>query len=348
MNNEGAPLPSCPLPIAEYPQVLLAHGGGGQLMHQLLDRLVLPALCTNLPEHDSALIDTTGVPLAVTTDSFVVQPLEFPGGNIGTLAACGTFNDLAVAGARPRQLAVSLILEEGLHTNTLWRMLVALRQVADAAGVQVVTGDTKVVERGHGDGLYITTTGIGEQLHPTPPHPRNVRPGDVILVSGDLARHGIAVLAARERLRFEPPIRSDCADLSPLVDKLLATPGIQWHCLRDLTRGGLGGALTEVLTTAGCGASLEETAIPVAPPTATACDLLGLDPLFVACEGRLVAFVPEAQSEPALRALRSQPLGEGAAIIGNVCSGRDLYLRNALGIDRPLRLPAGEQLPRIC
>ena len=340
-------LPACPLPFNEYPRVVMAHGGGGRLMQQLLDRLVVPALCQHPPTHDAAVLPVQNRRSVVTTDSFVVRPLEFPGGDIGRLAACGTLNDLAMAGAKPTQLAVSLIIEEGLETETLWRLLGSLRQVADAAGVPVVTGDTKVVDRGHGDGLYITTTGIGWVADGVSIHPDQIRPGDAILVSGDLGRHGLAVLAARENLGFEPPIASDCASLVPLVADLLDAE-IQPHCLRDPTRGGVAPAIAEIITAAGLGVEIEEGALPVDAAVATGCELLGLDPLFLPCEGRLLAVVAESDRQAALATLRSHPLGQNAVCIGKVTEPGPLLLRNRFGVERPLVLPAGELLPRIC
>jgi hydrogenase expression/formation protein HypE len=345
---------NCPLPLGQYEQVLMAHGGGGQLMQQLLDRLVQPLFDNPqlAARHDSAVLDCGDQRLAFTTDSYVVKPLFFPGGDIGKLAVCGTLNDLAMAGARPLCLSASLIIEEGLPVDDLRRVLESMAATARAAGVAIVTGDTKVVERGRGDGLYVNTAGIG-RVDPglAPIRPDAVRPGDAVLVSGDIGRHGIAIMAQREGLELETTITSDCADLSGLVRTLLDA-GIEIHCLRDLTRGGLASALIEIAEAAGVGISLEEPAIPVRGDVQSACDILGFDPLYVANEGRLAAFVPAHQAESALVILRQHPLGASAALIGSVTgqklSAAPLQLRTAYGTERILMRLSGEQLPRIC
>lgn len=345
---------ACPLPLQDYPVVLLAHGGGGRLMQHLLDDLILPTLGVSGGQglHDAARLDDmlagAAGRLAFTTDSYVVRPLFFPGGDIGSLAVFGTVNDLAMAGARARALSVSLILEEGLPMTTLWQVLCSLRRSADAAGVRIVTGDTKVVERGRADGLYLNTAGVGTVPAGVTIHPRHVGQGDAVLVSGDIGRHGIAVIAQREGLQFETVIESDCQPLWPTVAALLDA-GIDLRCLRDPTRGGLAGVLIEIARQAGVDVLLDEVALPVAGPVAAACELLGFDPLHVACEGRLVAFVPAAQAAAALDVLRRAPGGAQAALIGSVCgSGGRVTLRSRYGIQRPLDLPAGELLSRIC
>ena len=342
----------CPLPQDDYPTVQLAHGGGGRLMRQLLDELILPTLRPDGARglHDAARLEAlpAGAQLAFTTDSYVVRPLFFPGGDIGSLAVHGTVNDLAMAGARALALSVSLILEEGLPMATLRRVLHSLRQAADAADVRIVTGDTKVVERGRADGVYINTAGIGVVPAGVRVHPNRIRPGDALLVSGDIARHGMAVLARREGLEFETTIDSDCQPLWGTVAALLDA-GIDLHCLRDPTRGGLASVLVELAREAQVDLRVDEAAVPVAPPVATACELLGIDPLHVACEGRLVAFVPAAQAAVALDVLRAAPGGAHAAVIGEVGAGAGrVTLRSPYGTDRPLDLPAGELLPRIC
>lgn len=341
---------NCPLPLRDYPQVLLAHGGGGQLMRDLLDRLVVPTLCADpsAGSHDAAMLEPAGGRLALTSDAFVVRPLEFPGGDIGSLAVNGTVNDLAMAGAKPHCLTVSLILEEGLAMDRLWRLLCSLRATADAAGVPIVSGDTKVVERGKGDGVYISTTGLGVVPAGVDIHPRRITPGDAVLVSGDLGRHGIAVLAEREGLGFETPIVSDCASLSGLVADCVAAD-LPLHCLRDLTRGGLVSVVNELAHTSGFGMTLDEAAVPVADEVAAACDLLGLDPLYVACEGRCVIIVPTAAVDATLALLHRHPLGKRAALIGRISAApAPLVLTSRLGTTRLLDLPSGEQLPRIC
>jgi hydrogenase expression/formation protein HypE len=341
---------SCPLPITDYPNVLLAHGGGGRLMHEMLMRRVLPALGTpDAGQTDAALLELGGARLAFTTDAYVVKPLFFPGGDIGRLAVSGTVNDLAMMGATPLALSLSLILEEGLPFETLDRVLASVRATADAAGVKIVTGDTKVVDRGKADGLYINTAGIGAVPAGLTLGPDHVRSGDAVIVSGDLGRHGIAVLAEREGIGFETTIESDVACLHRLVAQLLAA-GIEIHCLRDLTRGGLASAMVEIAGASRLGITLEEKAIPVSAPVDAACELLGLDPLHVANEGRMVLFCPEAQAAAALECLHADPLGAGAARIGRVHAespGR-VALQTRIGVSRALDMLSGEQLPRIC
>lgn len=350
MNDGGesrTPALQCPLPLEQYPRVVLAHGGGGRLMQQLLERLILPLTHVPQPAHDAAVLASLGGRLALTSDAFVVHPLFFPGGDIGSLAVHGTLNDLAMAGAEPLYLTLALILEEGLELDVLWRVLRSLRAAADAAGVRLVAGDTKVVERGRGDGLVLAMTGIGRVPEGVDIGPARVQPGDAVLLSGDLGRHGIAVMAAREGLNFEPPVRSDSAPLTGLVQGLLAAGGVP-HCLRDVTRGGLAAVLDEIAASAG-GIEVDEAAIPVSAPVVAACELLGIDPLYVACEGRLVAFVPHSAQQAALAALRAHPLGRGAVCIGRVSGGAPrVLLRGRLGGLRVLDRPAGEQLPRIC
>ena len=343
--------PSCPIPQSDYARILLAHGGGGRLMHQLIEEVIVPAFRNPLLDvrHDSAVMAFDGVRLAFTTDSYVVQPLFFPGGDIGTLAVNGTVNDLAMAGARPLYLSASFILEEGLPVETLRRILVSIRRAADAAGVQVVTGDTKVVDQGKGDGIFITTAGVGRIEHSLTIAPSAVRPGDVVLLSGDVGRHGMAIMAMREGLAFEMTIESDCAPLAGLVGDLLAA-GIEIHCLRDLTRGGLASALIEIAEAARLGIHVRETAIPVEEQVRGACELLGFDPLYVANEGRCVCFVPAAEAARALCIMQAHPLAKGAAIIGSVAQkDRGLVtLESRIGVTRIVDMLSGEQLPRIC
>lgn len=343
---------NCPLPIGQYERVLMAHGGGGQLMQQLLDRLVQPAFDNPYlaARHDSAVFESGGQRFAFTTDSYVVKPLFFPGGDIGKLAVCGTLNDLAMAGARPLFLSAALIIEEGFPVDALRRVLESMAAAARAAGVFIVTGDTKVVERGRGDGLYINTAGIG-RLDPGTPaiQPAAARPGDVILVNGDIGRHGIAIMAQREGLALETTLESDCADLSGLVGRLLDA-GVNLHVLRDLTRGGLASALIEIAEVAGVGMALEENAIPVREAVQGVCEILGFDPLHVANEGRMALVLPESQADAALAVLRGHPLGEGAALIGRLLDGPtgQVRIRTPFGTERLLLRLSGEQLPRIC
>lgn len=352
MSDASPPFPlQCPLPYSRYSHVLLAHGGGGRLMQQLLEEVFLPAFDNPAlaERHDGARLDWPGGRLAFTTDAYVVRPLFFPGGDIGTLAVNGTVNDLAMCGARPLWLSAAFILEEGLPVETLARVARSMRAAADRAGVTLVTGDTKVVDKGKGDGLFVTTAGVGVLEHDRPIRPQAVRPGDAVLVSGDLGRHGMAIMSVREGLEFESPIQSDCAPLHDLVADLLAGD-LEVHCLRDLTRGGLAAALNEIATAAGVEVAVDEAAVPVSDAVRGACEILGLDPLYVANEGRLVAFVPGAQAERALARLRARPEGAGAACIGTVREGRAgwVTLRSVVGVERVLDLLSGEQLPRIC
>ena len=349
---------SCPIPLSDYPKVLLAHGGGGRLMRQLIEKMFLPAFenPTLRTLHDGALLEVGHGRLAFTTDSYVVRPLWFPGGDIGTLAINGTVNDLAMCGARPLYLSAGLILEEGFPMDRLWRVVQSMQGAAEAAGVQLVTGDTKVVDRGKGDGVFINTAGVGLVEHDLQVGPQSVRPGDAILLNGDIGRHGIAVMAQREGLAFESPIESDCASLAGQVQALL-DGGVEIHCLRDLTRGGLAGALIEISESAGLAIRIRETGIPVRREVQAACELLGLDPLYVANEGRFVSFVPAEQSDQALEVLRDNPLGDQATprVIGSVGepdgsgAGRPLVtLTTPIGTQRIVDMLSGEQLPRIC
>jgi hydrogenase expression/formation protein HypE len=345
----GGYTPACPIPDHGDDIIEIAHGGGGLLMHRLIEGVIRPAFGTSGDSfaHDGAVFDVGGARLAFTTDSYVVRPLVFPGGDIGSLAVNGTVNDLAMCGARPLYLSVGFILEEGLPIAMLRRVVASMRAAADAAEVRLVTGDTKVVERGKGDGLYVNTAGVGAIRCPIAPG--LVRPGDAVLLSGDIGRHGIAVLAAREGLGFEGELASDCAPLAATVMRLIDA-GIEIHCLRDPTRGGLATTLVEIARTGGVEIRIAEAAIEVSDPVRGACELLGLDPLYVANEGRFVAFVPEHAAEQALAILRQGPGGCGAAIIGRVeAHGQGgVLLDGLIGGTRALDMLSGEQLPRIC
>ncbi len=342
---------SCPLPIQQYPNVLLAHGGGGKLMHQLIENIFVFAFGNPTLEqrHDSAVLSLGNARLAFTTDSYVVHPLFFPGGDIGSMAVHGTVNDLAMSGARPLYLSVGFILEEGLPMETLWRIVQSMKLAAEKAGVQIVTGDTKVVDRGKGDGVYINTAGIGIIEHQLEISPHAVRPGDAILVSGDIGRHGMAVMAVREGLEFESCIESDSAPVSDQVLDLLSS-GIPLHCLRDTTRGGMASTLNEISQVSGYGISLEENQIPIRPDVQAACEILGFDPLYVACEGRFAAFLPPAFAEQALEILRRHEGSRQAAIIGRVTEETKglVTLKSSIGSSRIVDMLSGEQLPRIC
>jgi hydrogenase expression/formation protein HypE len=303
--------------------------------------------------HDSAVLEVPGGRLAMTSDGYVVAPRFFPGGDIGELAIYGTVNDLAMAGAEPRWLAAGFVLEEGLPLAELERIVASMARAAEHAGVAIVTGDTKVVDRGKGDGVFIHTTGVGVVADGLHIAPDRVQPGDAVLVSGDIGRHGIAVMSVREGLRFESELESDCAPLWPQVSRWLEA-GVELHCLRDLTRGGLNAALNEIATDAGLDIAIDEASLPVHDAVRGACELLGLEPTSVACEGRMVAFVAEQHAERALELLRQHSGSHAPARIGHVSArtpaerpGR-VTLRSAIGQQRVLDLPAGEQLPRIC
>ena len=339
----------CPIPLNDYPQVLLAHGGGGRLMHQLIDTMFGTAFGTRATQHDGAVLEVNDPNIAFTTDSYVVDPLFFPGGDIGTLAVYGTVNDLAMCGAEAQYLSAGFILEEGLSMATLWRVVQSMQRAAEITGVQIVTGDTKVVDRGKGDGIFINTAGMGGVIAPHPVNSKRVQAGDAILINGDVARHGIAILASREGLQFESAIESDCAPLNDLVRQLIHN-GIDVHCLRDLTRGGLATALVEIARASGKPIALDEAGIHVDERVHGACEMLGFDPLYVANEGRCVAFVPETQAEAALEIMQRHEQGRGAARIGSVGDGDTarVTLRNAFGTARVLDMLSGEQLPRIC
>lgn len=340
---------TCPLPITDYPNVLLGHGSGGKLMHTLIEKLIVPAFANPLLDtrHDGAVfqVGDTGSPrLAFTTDTYVVHPLFFPGGDIGTLAVNGTINDLAMCGALPLFLSAGFVLEEGLPMETLWRIVQSMRTAADAAGLQIVTGDTKVVDKGKGDGIFINTAGIGVVEHNRNIRPSAVRPGDVILINGDVGRHGMAIMAVREGLEFESTIESDCAPLADPIRRLLEA-GVEVHCLRDLTRGGLTSALVEIAEAANLHVHIREIAVPVRGDVRAACEILGLDPLYVANEGRFIAIVPAHEA-----ARTQQLIGTDAVMIGSVDDSPAgmVTAESTIGTTRILTMLSGEQLPRIC
>ena len=332
--------------------IQLGHGGGGRLSQQLLQELLIPAFGPDDGVlHDAALLASPGHTLAFTTDSYVVRPLFFPGGNIGELAVFGSVNDLAMTGARPVALSLGLILEEGLELTSLRRVIEAIRTAADRCHVKVITGDTKVVERGKGDGLFINTSGIGVVEHELRIHPSSVQPGDVVLVSGDLGRHGTAILVAREELGFRCDLQSDLAPLHETVQELIMA-GLKLHCLRDLTRGGLATAIDEIARAAGYTIELEEEAVPLQPEVRSACELLGLDPLAMANEGRMLVICPASEADTTMALLQQH--NPSATRVGAVThelgtmQRQQVVVRNRLGVLRPLDLGRGEQLPRIC
>lgn len=347
----------CPLPLRDYPHIVMGHGGGGQLSAELIEHLFLPAFGnTHLNSlADAAVLPPPGKRIAFSTDSFVVRPLFFPGGSIGELAVHGTVNDLAMSGAKPLWMSAGFVLEEGLPLDVLGAIVTRMAAAARAAGVTIVTGDTKVVERGHGDGCYINTAGIGVIADGVEVGPAMARPGDVVLVSGSIGDHGVAILSVREGLSFDAayadqPLVSDCASLHTLVAAMLAAAPGGVRVLRDPTRGGVASVLNEIASRTGLGITLDDAAIPVRPVVRSACEMLGLDPLLVANEGKLLAIVaPEAEAG-LLAAMRAHPLGREATRIGVVGAqpAGMVTLRTGLGATRILPMPLGEQLPRIC
>jgi len=343
---------SCPLPLADYPNIVMGHGGGGKLGNELVEHLFLPAFRNSALENlgDAAVLQLAGGRLAMSTDSFVVRPLFFPGGSIGELAVNGTVNDLAVSGAEPKFLSASFILEEGFALAQLAAIVEAMAAAAATAGVQIVTGDTKVVERGHGDGCYINTTGIGVMRAGIEVGPRNARPGDAILVSGTIGDHGMAIMSVREGLDFESQIRSDCAALNGMIAEVLDAAGHAVHAMRDPTRGGLASTLNEIAQASVVGIAIDEARLPVRMEVQSACELLGLDPVYVANEGKAVFFVAAEAAGTVLEVLRGHPLGREAAQIGRVTAEHKgmLVARTAMGSNRVIPIQIGEQLPRIC
>ena len=344
---------SCPVPRVADDRIVLAHGGGGRLTHQLIEKIFIPAFSNSMLEqrHDGAVLSVNGSRLAFTTDSFVVRPLIFPGGDIGDLAVNGTVNDLAMCGARPLYLSAGFILEEGLEMETLRTVVTSMQKAAANANVQLVTGDTKVVDKGKGDGIFVNTSGIGviEANVKGAIGPAAVQPGDAVIISGDLGRHGIAILSMREGLEFESPILSDTASVWPAVEALLHA-GIEIHCLRDLTRGGLATTLNEIASDRNICIKLEEALIPVEETVQSACEILGLDPLYVANEGRFAVFVPAAQAEAALEIMKKGTVSQGSVRVGKVeeSPGRTVVLQSRIGGNRVVDMLSGEQLPRIC
>jgi hydrogenase expression/formation protein HypE len=343
---------SCPLPLVGYPSIVMGHGGGGKLGNELVEHLFLPAFRNPALENlgDAAVLDLPAGRLAMSTDSFVVQPLFFPGGSIGELAVNGTVNDLAVSGADPRYLTASFILEEGFPLAQLAAIVDAMAKAAATAAIQIVTGDTKVVERGHGDGCYINTAGIGALRPGITVGPHRAQPGDAILVSGTIGDHGMAIMSVREGLEFESQIRSDCAPLNGLIAAVLAAAGASVHAMRDPTRGGLASTLNEIAQASTVGMEIDEPSLPVRLEVQSACELLGLDPVYVANEGKAVFFVAPEDAEKVLAALRAHPLGRDAARIGQVTAQhpRMLVARTGMGANRVIPIQIGEQLPRIC
>jgi hydrogenase expression/formation protein HypE len=343
---------SCPAPLQDEAHILMAHGGGGRLMHRLIEGCFAQAFRNPALDlkHDGAFLPLpSGARLAFTTDSYVVRPLFFPGGDIGSLAVNGTVNDLAMCAARPLALSAGFILEEGFATDDLRRIVASMQSAAAAVAVPIVTGDTKVVERGKGDGVFINTAGVGLVAEGVDIAPTHVRAGDAVLLSGDIGRHGVAVLAAREGLAFETTVASDCA---PLVEPVFALieAGVAPHCLRDLTRGGLASALVEIAESARVAIEIEEPAVAVAEAVGAACEILGFDPFYLANEGRFVAFVPPEGAARAVERLRALPGCQQASLVGHVreTGPAAVTVRTRYGGRRVLDMLSGEQLPRIC
>ena len=341
----------CPVPLQDYPNIILGHGGGGKLSSELVEHIFVPAfdneyLCKL---GDSAVINVDAGQLAFSTDSYVVQPLFFPGGSIGTLAVNGTINDLCMSGARPVYMSAGFILEEGFPISQLKAIADNMGATARQAGVTIITGDTKVVERGHGDGCYINTAGVGVVPEGIRISPNLAKPGDVIIISGTIGDHGMAIMSVREGLEFESTIESDCAALNQLVSDIVGTcPDVR--VLRDPTRGGIAASLNEIATASDCGIVIEESSLPIKPAVRSACEILGFDPMFVANEGKLICIVPSDYEKEILKAMRSNELGADAAVIGHVIEEHPkmVVAKTAIGASRVVMLPIGEQLPRIC
>ncbi len=356
---------TCPRPLQNYPTIVMGHGSGGRMMADLIKHLFAPAFTNDLLAQmgDATVIEQSAISnlqsaiqLAFTTDSFVVSPLFFPGGNIGELAVYGTVNDLAMRGAKPLFLSAGFILEEGLPMDMLGRIVNSMSEACKKADVKIAAGDTKVVQKGHGDGVYINTSGIGIIPAGVDIGPANARPGDAVLVSGTMGDHGIAIMSVREGLTFETEIQSDTAPLNGLVEAMLAAAGggghkaAPLHCLRDATRGGLAAVLNELAEASQAGIEFDEKKVPLHPEVNAACEMLGLDPLYIANEGKLVAILPEEMAEKVLAAMRSHEYGKDAAIIGRVVNEHPglVTAKTAIGGMRVVDVPAGELLPRIC
>jgi hydrogenase expression/formation protein HypE len=347
----GALMGTCPLPLSEYQEIVLAHGSGGKLSQQLIQEILLPQFRNELLhlQHDGAVFSVNGNRLAFSTDSYVVSPIFFPGGDIGKLAVHGTVNDLAMCGAHPLYLSAGFILEEGLPMRDFWRVVLSMREAAATAGVALVTGDTKVVDRGKADKIFINTSGIGLVPEGVNIHPGRARPGDKVIVSGEIAIHGIAIMSVREGLEFETEISSDTAPLHGLVNALLAVAS-DVHVLRDPTRGGITSALSEIAQNARVGIHLDEAWIPISEEVKGACEILGLDPLYVANEGKLLAIVSADDAGLVLAAMQAHPLGAKAAVIGSVTDDHPGFvsMKTRIGGTRVVEMLSGEQLPRIC
>ncbi|MGA9597333.1 MAG: hydrogenase expression/formation protein HypE [Acidimicrobiia bacterium] len=353
MSDAGATIDGwvCPMPLRDQPNIVMGHGGGGKLSSELIEHVFLPAFSNEFLDGlgDAAVMDLPAGRIAMSTDSFVVRPRIFPGGNIGELAVNGTVNDVAMTGADPKYISVAMILEEGMPIDELAWLVQAMAKAAETAGVQLVTGDTKVVDKGHGDGIYINTTGIGVLPEGIDIHPRNIQPGDAVLVNGTIGDHGMAIMSVREGLEFESTIRSDTAALNHLVAALLDA-GIAVRAMRDPTRGGLAATLNEFAAAARVGVVVDELSLPVDRAVASACELLGMDPFYVANEGKVVVVVPPDEADRALEVMHGNELGEHATRIAEIVDGHPgvVVATTALGSTRVVDTQVGEQLPRIC
>jgi hydrogenase expression/formation protein HypE len=342
---------ACPAPILDHKTIVLGHGSGGKLTHQLVQKMIVPAFRNSILEaqHDGAVLPIGGTRIAFSTDSYIVDPIFFPGGDIGDLAVNGTVNDLAMCGARPQYLSASFIIEEGLPMEDLWRVLSSMKAAADRAGIILVTGDTKVIDRGKGDKIFINTSGVGIVPEGISIDPALAAPGDVVILSGPIASHGMAIMSVREGLEFETAIESDTAALNDLVERMLEA-GRAIHVLRDPTRGGVASALNEIAERSGVGILIDESRIPIRTEVQGACEILGLDPLYVANEGKLLAFVSPREAERVLSVMREHPLGKESEIIGEVVPDHPqiVLMRTRIGGNRVVDMLSGEQLPRIC
>ncbi len=341
----------CPMPLRSYPNIVLGHGGGGKLSAELVQHLFLPAFRNDKLENlgDAAVFDLPAGRLAMSTDSFVVRPLFFPGGNIGELAINGTVNDISMSGAKPLYLTVGFIIEEGLALSALGRIVDSMAAAAAKAGVALIAGDTKVVDKGHGDGVFINSSGIGLVPEGLAIGPDKARPGDVVILSGTIGDHGMAIMSVREGLEFDAPIVSDTAALNGLIAEMLAVcPNI--HVLRDPTRGGVASSLNEIAQSSQVGIVLDENKIPVNPAVNAACELLGMDPIFVANEGKLLAIVPADEADAVVDVMRKNEFGRETAVIGQVVAEHPgmLVAKTSIGGTRVISMQIGEQLPRIC
>jgi hydrogenase expression/formation protein HypE len=342
---------ACPAPILDHKTIVLGHGSGGKLTHQLIQKLIVPAFRNPILEtqHDGAVLSMGGARVAFSADSYVVNPIFFPGGNIGDLAINGTVNDLAMCGARPQYLSASFIIEEGLAVDDFWRILCSMKEAADRAGVALVTGDTKVIDRGKGDKIFVNTSGIGIIPEGVTIDASLAKPGDAIIVSGPVGSHGMAIMSVREGLEFETPIESDTAALNGLVEAIVGVSNAV-HVLRDPTRGGVASALNEIAEKSGYGITISEASIPICSEVQGACEILGLDPLYVANEGRLLVFVDPKDVEKVLGAMRAHMRGRESVIIGEVVQdhGGLVVMKTRIGGSRIVDMLSGEQLPRIC